>query len=100
MVLNTQHCPCGAYVMATFHNGRLTSVALRHFTRHRCHGQIEPLNPDHYWEPHIPTALADRRDPGVDLGKDQIMKWRDPDEPAPVRRRRPARHRQERLARR
>lgn len=86
MELTTQHCPCGAYVMAVFHNGTLREVTLNHYTRAGCTGQTEHLDPGHYWEPDIPTALADRREPGADLRRDHIMKYRDPSEPEPVRR--------------
>lgn len=100
MVLTTRHCPCGAYVLAVFHNQTLVEVTLIHFTRARCHGQTEPLDPNHYWEPEIPTALADRRAPDADLGRDPIMRWRDPRDPAPPRRREPNETRRRYLARR
>jgi len=97
--LTTRHCPCGAYLYATFHKQTLTRIELHHFTRAGCHGQTETLDINHYWEPDIPTALADRRAPDADLGRDQIMKWRDPLDPAPPRRHL-TKSRREHLARR
>ena len=102
MVLTTQHCPCGAYVLATFRNSTLVEITLNHFHRRPCHGQVEHLDTEHYWQSDIPTALADRRNPGADLKRDGVLRYRDPDEPPPQRQRqrRSTWHRTERLARR
>lgn len=100
MVLTTQHCPCGAYLLATFHNGSLATVTLNHYHRRPCHGQTDQLDPNHYWEPVIPTALADRRTPGADLSRDHMLKYDDPLEGVPTRRQRTRKKPDHRLARR